>query len=222
MAWYFKVLTCIAAYLVGSINFAVIIAKIKHMNIKEVGSKNPGTMNVIRSVGKGWGALTFALDCLKAVMFSAIGRFCVQSQDNILWAVVFGAFVILGHVFPIFTKFKGGKGVASTIGLFLVIFPIETIIALVVFVLFLMLCKYGFIGSILTVAFLTIYTSIRYADNYIIAIICVIILIVVIVAHRSNIVRLIKGNENELNIIGKNKTEEENKKEKIEEKKEDK
>ena len=145
------VLLCVVAYAVGSVNFATLISSIKDKDIKKIGSGNPGTMNVLRSVGKVWGVLTFVLDSLKGASFALIGRFLINGSDNYFMAILLGFFVILGHIFPVYSGFKGGKGVASTIGVFISISPIAGSITLVVLILFLFVIKYGFIGSFLAV-----------------------------------------------------------------------
>jgi len=197
------VLICIAAYLVGSINFATLIAKINSKDIRKMGSGNPGTMNVLRTIGKKWGILVFVLDSLKGVGFALIGRYLINGADNYPMAILLGACVIIGHIFPIFDKFRGGKGVASTIGVFMVISPIVGSVTLVVLVLMLFGIKYGFIGSLLTITAFAINAIILCQDSvWAIVIICAWWALVVF-AHRSNIIRLIKGEENTLNILKK-------------------
>ncbi len=102
------------SYIIGSINFATIIAKIKNKDIKKMGSGNPGTMNMLRSVGKFWGCLTFVLDCAKGISFALIGMFVFKNSN--LAMHVLGLSVVLGHIFSCFSKFKGGKGVATSLG----------------------------------------------------------------------------------------------------------
>jgi len=168
-----------------------------------MGSGNPGTMNVLRTMGKKWGILTFALDSLKGVAFALIGRYLINGVDNYPMAILLGACVILGHVFPIFDKFRGGKGVATTIGVFVSISPIVGSITLVVLVIMLLFLKYGFIGSLITVTAFAINAIILCQNSvWAIVIICVWWALVVW-AHRGNIIRLIKGEENTLNILKK-------------------
>ncbi len=84
------------SYIIGSINFATIIAKIKNKDIKKMGSGNPGTMNMLRSVGKFWGCLTFVLDCAKGISFALIGMFVFKNSN--LAMHVLGLSVVLGHI----------------------------------------------------------------------------------------------------------------------------
>ena len=218
MAIKYIVLICIAAYLVGSINFATLIARINSKDIRKLGSGNPGTMNVLRTIGKKWGVLVFILDSLKGLSFALIGRLLIDGPNNFDMAIVFGACVILGHVFPIFDKFRGGKGVASTIGVFIAISPIVGSITLVILIVMLFGIKYGFIGSLLTVTAFAINAIILCQNSLGAIIIIVFWWALVVYAHRGNIMRLIKGEENTLNIIKKD----ENKEDKDNENKEDK
>lgn len=201
MIW--KIISVIAAYLVGAINMATIVGKIKGKNIKKLGSGNPGTMNVLRSVGKGWGALTFAFDSVKGAAFALIGRFAIDGGSK-EWMIILGAVCVIGHIFPIYTKFKGGKGVATSLGVFMVSTPIIGSIVLVGLVIYLLLCKIGFIGSYLAVTTLCVANCIKYRDSVITIILCLVMWTLVIIRHKDNVIRLIKGKENTLSIVGKN------------------
>ncbi len=197
------ILICIAAYLVGSINFATLIAKMNSKDIRKLGSGNPGTMNVLRTMGRKWGILVFILDALKGAGFALIGRYLINGADNFPMAIILSGCVILGHLFPIFDRFRGGKGVASTIGVFIAISPIVGSVTLVCLVLMLLGIKYGFIGSLLTVTAFAI-RAILLCQNSVLAIVIICVWwALVIWAHRSNIIRLIKGEENTLSIIKK-------------------
>ncbi len=196
-------LICIAAYLIGSINFATVISKIKNKDIKRLGSGNPGTMNVLRSVGKGWGVLVFVLDALKGLGFALIGRFV--TTNPYVFAIIMGFCVVLGHIFPIFDKFRGGKGVATTMGVYIAISPIAGIITLIVLIIFLFVIKYGFIGSFLAVSVFAGHAIYLCRNTWWAIVIIAIWWVLVIVAHRGNIKRLIKGEENTLSLSGENK-----------------
>ena len=212
----FIVLICIAAYLVGSVNFATVISRIKNKDIKKLGSGNPGTMNVMRSLGRGWGVLTFVLDALKGISFALIGRFLIEGNANYPMAILFGACVVLGHIFPIFDRFRGGKGVASTIGVYMAISPIAGCITLAALIIFLFVIKYGFLGSFLAVTTFAIHAIILCKSSVWAIVIIACWWALIIFAHRNNIVRLIKGQENTLSLTKKNevliKQEEEEKK----------
>lgn len=198
-----KVFCVIAAYLIGSINAATIVSKIKGKNIKKLGSGNPGTMNVLRSIGKGWGALTFAFDSVKGLAFALIGRFAIDG-GSYEWMFILGTVVVIGHIFPIYTGFKGGKGVATSIGVFLVASPIVAACVLVGLIIYLLLCKIGFIGSYLAITALTLTCCIQYGSSIIIVVCCVIMWLLVVIRHKDNVIRFIHGKENTLSIVGKN------------------
>lgn len=201
MHWWVYAICVIAAYLVGSVNFAIVFSRVKKTDIKKVGSGNPGTMNVLRSVGKIWGVLTFICDALKGIIFALIGMYALKSVD---WMFILGTVAVLGHIFPIYTKFRGGKGVATSIGVFLVASPIVGGVVFVALILFLLFVKYGFIGSLGCIGSLCIYNIVRNVNSIPAIVCCALILALVIFSHRSNIIRLAKGKENTLNIIGKN------------------
>lgn len=198
-----KVFCVIAAYLVGSINAATIVSKIKGKNIKKLGSGNPGTMNVLRSIGKGWGALTFAFDSVKGLAFALIGRFAIDG-GSVEWMFILGTVVVIGHIFPVYTGFKGGKGVATSIGVFLVASPIVAACVLVGLIIYLLVCKIGFIGSYLAITALMLTCCIQYGSSIIIVVCCVIMWLLVVIRHKDNVIRFIQGKENTLSIVGKN------------------
>lgn len=203
MAWWGKALLVAAAYLIGSINFAIIFSRLKGTDITKKGSGNPGTMNVLRSVGKLWGVLTFICDCAKGVIFAVVGLYWIGSLG---WLFILGVVTIIGHVLPIYSKFKGGKGVATSIGVFIVAYPIVGAIVLAVLIIMLLFIKYGFIGSITCISAITIYSCIVSRDN-ITAIVCsLIIWAIVVIRHYSNIKRLVRGEENTLKLVGKNQS----------------
>lgn len=204
-----KIIATLSAYFVGAINMATIIGAIKGKNIKNLGSGNPGTMNVMRSIGKGWGALTFAFDCAKGVAFALIGRYAIDGGAAD-WMFILGAVAVVGHVFPVYTKFKGGKGVATTLGIFLVASPIVGPCVLLGLVIYLLFFKIGFIGSYIAVTALTVYNCIKYRNSIIVIVCCLIIWLLVIVRHKDNVMRFIKGKENTLSIVGKNEVKEVN------------
>lgn len=202
-----------AAYLIGSINFAIIFSRLKGTDITKKGSGNPGTMNVLRSVGKLWGVLTFICDCAKGVIFAVIGLYWIGSLD---WLFILGVVTIIGHVLPIYSKFKGGKGVATSIGVFIVAYPIVGAIVLAVLIIMLLFIKYGFIGSITCITAITIYSCIVSRDN-ITAIVCsLLIWAIVVIRHYSNIKRLVRGEENTLKLVGKNQSKDLTKEGKVE------
>lgn len=203
MEWWGKALLCIAAYLVGSINFAIIFSRLKGTDITKKGSGNPGTMNVLRSVGKIWGVLTFICDCAKGVVFAVIGYYWIGSID---WLFILGLVTIIGHVLPLYSKFKGGKGVATSIGVFIVAYPVVGASVLLVLIIMLLFIKYGFIGSLTCISAITVYSCVKSSDSPTVIVCSLAIWLIVVLRHRSNIMRLIRGEENTLKLVGKNES----------------
>lgn len=187
------------AYLVGSINSAVIIAKLKKKNIKKVGSGNPGTMNMLRSVGKFLGCLTFILDFFKGVAIALIGALYFKTAFD---TYLLGTFVIIGHCFSVFLKFKGGKGVATALGVFAVANWIAFIVAFAFLLLYLVFFKVGFLGSLFTIGGLTLSNALYEGlyGRFETSIIIVVIFAIIIFTHRKNIIRFIKGKEHSLSL----------------------
>ena len=122
------VLMAVISYLFGNLNWAIIVSKIKKTDIRKLGSGNPGTLNMSRNLGLKVGLFTFFLDIMKGVIPTLVAYFIFQGKvfENTEFLIsdfaiyLCGFCVVLGHIYPVFLKFKGGKGIASTIGVFLV------------------------------------------------------------------------------------------------------
>ncbi|MFI3168057.1 MAG: glycerol-3-phosphate 1-O-acyltransferase PlsY [Bacillota bacterium] len=209
------VLTIVLSYLIGNINFAIIISKAVGKDIRSFGSGNPGTMNMLRNVGGKLGVLTLILDGAKGfvpafvakMIFSqyVIGGFCVGELAMFLA----GSASCLGHIYPVLLKFKGGKGVATTLGMFIAASPAPAIIIFVCGVVFILVTEYGSLGSMLFLAGMSSFEGIRlsnqyYPDGVLICdpipyfFTCVLIFgtcFVVWYAHKKNIFNLIFGVE---------------------------
>ena len=184
------------AYLCGAIPFGYVIAKLfKRVDIRTIGSGNPGATNVYRTISKPWGVLTLVLDLLKG--FIPVYFTMLLNPDSV-WLIIAVAFVtIIGHVFTVFLNFKGGKGVATGCGVFLALNPLAILICFLVFVLFLVLFRYVSFASIMAAATLPI--SLYFLNSMAeIVIFASIISILVIVRHISNIKRLLNGTENKI------------------------
>ena len=193
------IITALVGYLFGAIPFAVIIAKSCGVNIFKAGSGNPGATNVKRSCGKFAGNLCFILDAAKgfaSASFPFWSKYFGISFNNPEILVYVGlAAAIVGHSFSIFIKFRGGKGVAVTIGglLFAMIIPIT--IGLVLWVIAFYASRYVSLASIIMAVSVPVSTGILYG-NSIALYISIAIAIIIIYRHRSNISRLLKGTEN--------------------------
>lgn len=200
-------LIVVVCYLIGNINFARIVARVfKKEDITTKGSGNPGTMNMLRNYGMGCAALTLFLEALKAGIPSIVCGYIFAPQG--LFEVAFftaGVSVVLGHNFPVFYKFKGGKAIACTFGMF--IFSPLWYVGLIMFVVccvFLYFVDYGFLASLIYVTSLTIAWIIRLAILqpawwWVVIILIVINLFFCYFMNRSNIIRFAKGTENRTN-----------------------
>ena len=203
------IITVIAAYLIGSINFAVIFSRaFLKQDVRNMGSGNAGTTNVMRNGGFLPGALTFLCDALKGFVASYMGYLIFGYLSHYTtWAMaIYGAYAcgtacMLGHVFPIFYQFKGGKGVATSVGIFAVCCPLAIICGLIVFAGVTFISKYVSLASIIatvTVVTLSIIFYDFYASIYIQAFFIVAMGAIVILKHSSNIKRLINGTESKI------------------------
>ena len=136
--------TMVAAYLVGSLDFAVVVARARGLDIYDVGSGNPGTSNVLRTMGKGAAALTLIGDVLKGVISAAMG-FVVAGEAG---AAAAGLFAVAGHCYPIFHRFKGGKGVATAAGLLIWLIPRAALVLIAIWALLVVVTRVASIGSL--------------------------------------------------------------------------
>lgn len=186
----------VLSYLCGAIPFGYIIAKLfKGIDIRTQGSGNPGATNVYRSVSKPLGIVTLILDILKG--FIPVYFVTLINPSSYFIVLLVALVTILGHIFTIFLKFKGGKGVATGCGIFLALNPIATVVCLLVFAVVLAISKYVSLGSICAAITLPIMIFVL-GGKIELTIFATIIAIVVIVRHISNIKRLLSGTENKI------------------------
>lgn len=203
MAVYF--LVAIISYLIGSISFSVIFTKkFKGFDVRDKGSKNAGSTNVLRTAGKGVAALTLICDILKGVIAIWIAKFIGDIEGSKYPEIliqVSAIFVVIGHTFPIFFGFKGGKGVATSLGVLFVVNWQIALICLVFALILMILTKIVSIGSIAAAILFPVLT-LFISDNYIVSgdykIFGIILALMVCYNHRSNIQRLMSGKENSL------------------------
>ena len=187
-------LVVVVGYLIGSISFAVIIARSQGVDIFTVGSGNPGATNVKRTLGKKWGNLTFALDALKG--FVAAGWPLIAFGGDNRLAVIGLIAAILGHSFSIFLKFRGGKGVATTIGGLLALMWMVLAIGLAVWLIVFYTTKIVALASILFAISLPVAAYFVHGSEDPRFYLCVILAVLIVVRHRSNITRMFSGKEN--------------------------
>lgn len=187
---------CILSYLLGSISISYLLGKVvANIDIREHGSGNAGTTNAVRVLGKRIGLLTFLFDFLKGflpMMLSAL------FLDNTM-AVLVGICAVLGHNFPIFLKFKGGKGVATSFGVLMAVVPLLAFVAILIFIFLVLLIKYVSVGSVVASSFVGFYCIFMYFCIKDIRYLFILFLVLLLVIrHKSNIQRLIRGEENKI------------------------
>ena len=200
--WYFIIcgIVCtVVPYLLGSINFAVIIStKNYNDDVRAHGSGNAGMTNMLRTYGKKAAALTLGGDALKAVISALVGYFMM----GLLGAYIAGFFCILGHMFPVFFKFRGGKGVVTAATSILMCNPIVFLALLILFVLIVYIWRYISLASVLCVLLYPLILSgvdtLLIGGSGIYMIFAILTAILVVIKHKDNIKRLIDGKENKL------------------------
>lgn len=205
MNYLYYILLGIVSYFIGNINWARVISRIKHGDVTKSGSGNPGTLNVWRTFGFWPGICTFLLDAVKGVIPTLVAYLTFGHIDGCSGEIamyVAGFAVILGHIFPVIFKFKGGKGIATSVGVFLVANWWVALIALVVMVLGMLVIKYA---SIFTIGFVIAMSVVEIClcnpINWVNYIFISAILLLVLWAHRGNIVRLFTGKENKTELL---------------------
>ena len=223
--WWQFLIVAIVCYFVGCFNFAVFISKLRGNDVTKMGSGNPGTMNMSREFGLKIGLLTFFCDALKGGIPALIGYFLYKKyvfagtgiavSDFIRYFC--GLFVVIGHIFPVTMKFKGGKGIASTLGLFWVSLSCENLWLLLIsfawllfLVLFIFLTEWGSLGSLLGVSSFSVIQLViffvRYGNEpvsaYMVWLYTLVFAINVLTwcAHHKNLARLFSGEEHRTSI----------------------
>ena len=201
------IIVAVIAYLIGSVNFSVLISKkMAGFDVREKGSGNAGTTNMLRSVGKKAAAITLICDILKGVISIAIAIIVgsiVKNLDKELLLQIAGIAVVLGHTFPIFFGFKGGKGVATSLGVLLMTNWQIGLICLVFALVLMALSKMVSLGSVgaailFPVLVLFIHTNFTVSEGSSYLIYSIILAVIVAFNHRSNIKRILNGTENKL------------------------
>ena len=199
------IIVTIIAYLLGSISFSVIISKkMAGFDVREKGSGNAGSTNVLRTVGKKAAILTLICDCLKgivAILIAVLASKIVKGTDAGLLVQLAGVAVVIGHTFPIFFKFKGGKGVATSLGVLLIINWQIGLICLVFALTLMALTRFVSLGSV-SAAILFPILTIFIQENYIVPgnyiIFGVVLAAILVFNNRANVKRLLTGTENKL------------------------
>ena len=224
--WYWFIVMAVVSYLVGCFNFALLISKLKHSDVRKIGSGNPGTMNMSRAFGLKVGAITLLCDLLKGGIPAIISYFIfkqyyfagttvIVSDFTRYWCALF---VILGHIFPVTMHFKGGKGVGSTLGAFWLslsceewwLCPVILLVGGAIVIGYIFWSEMGSAGSFLGITILTVIQSVffylRYSEclsnPYVIIIFMLLFMFTVITwaAHHQNIMRLFAGEEHRTSV----------------------
>lgn len=204
MQYLYYTLLGLVAYMMGNMSGARIVAKAKNSDITTAGSGNPGTLNVWRTYGFWPGIFTFVFDAVKGTIPTLVAylTFGYLGCDPEIAVYVAGFSVILGHIFPVVYKFKGGKGIATSVGIFVVINWWVSLIAFAVMIVGMLFIKYA---SIFTIGYVVAMSIVEICVmnpavwvNYIFV---SAILFLVVWAHRGNVVRLLKGKENKTELL---------------------
>ena len=193
------IISLLFAYLIGSITFGKIITKILiNKDITQTGSGNIGATNVYRSVSKKAGILVLILDAIKPIIALVIVQYLNPNLFN-EYKFIFFLVSIIGHIFPIWLKFKGGKGVACFFGGNLLLMPIPTIFSMIIWLLVVKFSKLSSFGALLSIFVLTSYELIFIYGTLNKGII-LLLFVLIFLKHSSNIKRLIKGQENKIDL----------------------
>ena len=181
-------------YLLGSVPTGLLLAKFfSKVDPRKTGSRNIGATNIFRTAGKGLGILTLAGDVLKGMIPIGVA---IQLGISDLWLAAVGLSTFLGHIFPIFLGFRGGKGVATALGVYLVISPIAVLMEFLLFAGLVWKWRYISLGSICCAITIPVLIAFFRSDSQAYFILSVIIAALILYRHQENIVRLLQGTEN--------------------------
>jgi glycerol-3-phosphate acyltransferase PlsY len=184
------------AYLLGSVSFAVLLVRLATgKDIRTEGSGNAGATNVLRAHGKGLGIAVAALDVAKGALAVVLVRL-VTADPRAAAGAAFAA--VLGHVFPIFYGFRGGKGVATTVGAFLALAPLPTLVCVGVFVAIVAVTRYVSLGSVVAMVLLPPVSGLLFHEPRPTVIAAAAAAVLIVVKHRENLARLARGEERKL------------------------
>ena len=204
---FLTIVIAIIAYVIGSINFSVLLSKrIAGFDVREKGSGNAGTTNMLRSVGKGAAAITLLCDILKgvvAVMIAFLASKIWKNVDGALLVQVAGFAVVIGHTFPMFFEFKGGKGVATALGVLICMNWKVGLICLAFALIMIAVTRMVSAGSCTAAVLYPVLTIFGVQSGYLLVegsylIFSILLALIVIFNHRKNIKRILEGKENKI------------------------
>ena len=198
-----NIISPVIAYFIGSIPFGYLITKfVKDVDIRQIGSGNPGATNVARALGKPYGILVFFLDMLKGFLPVYFFDRLFSGYGHNLALILCGVGVICGHTFPIFLGFKGGKAAATGSGVFLWLAPVPLFIAVAVWSLTVFISRYISLGSMISsislVASLILFGKEPFRHGLPLTLFSIFISMLLIVRHKSNIKRILNGTESKI------------------------
>jgi glycerol-3-phosphate acyltransferase PlsY len=186
----------VVAYLLGSVSFAVLLVRVATgTDIRASGSGNAGATNVLRAHGKKLALVVALLDVAKGAAAVALMRLVTADP---FWAAAAGLAAVIGHVFPVFYGFRGGKGVATAVGAFLVLAPLALICSLAVFVVVVALTKYVSLGSVIAMVLLPPVAGLLFHAPRPVVTAAAVVALVVVLKHLGNLKRLARGEERKL------------------------
>ena len=184
-----------ASYLLGAVPFGLVIGKLAGKDVRKEGSKNIGATNVSRLLGKKLGFVTLICDCLKGYLPMLMAATLLENEPNVnMMVALCGIAAVLGHMFPIYLGFKGGKGVATGLGVFLYLSPLAILISLGVFAGSVALSGFVSVGSLLSSALMVIWLWLL-GQSKITMMTAAIVAALIWLKHHENIGRLLKGEE---------------------------
>ena len=194
------ILTLLLGYIFGCFSTGYFIGKLYKVDIRKYGSGNVGMTNALRTLGAKAGAITLLGDLLKAVVPILIVKFLIFKNNEYidLLTLYTGLGVVLGHNYPVWLKFKGGKGIASTCGVLISFDPWIILAGLPLFVLLVAVTKYVSVGSLSIALLFPIWIAIRHPGDIHMIILALVFTLLAFIKHRSNIKRIIEGTENKI------------------------
>lgn len=204
MVWWHICLVAICSYLFGNLSFARYISRAKNNDITKLGSGNPGSTNMLRNFGLKIGLLNLLLDMLKGFIPALVAWLIFKSD---IYLYIAGVCAIVGHIYPVVYKFKGGKGIATMVGVFFAANPLITLIVVVIAAISWLLFQYGSVASFICVTALTVYEGILAQANLAVnesKIVCLLLFVIFLLtwyAHRGNIERLLFGKESKVDLL---------------------
>ena len=198
------------SYTIGSFPTAVWVGKIFHnIDIREHGSRNAGATNTFRVLGNKWGWIVLFVDIGKGYLAASLPFFLSSlyygfKDEVLILQLIASLCAVVGHVFPVFANFRGGKGVATTLGIILAINLDTALISLAIFLIVFLMTQYVSLGAIIaSILFPFISFFAMHEDARIMIIFSILVSLIVLFSHRKNINRLLRGEENKMNFLGR-------------------